>query len=367
MSEHQPEPQRTAMPKVSVTIPVYNVEKYLRECLDSVCAQTFTDWECICVDDGSTDSSPSILDEYAAKDKRFTIIKREHSNAGACRNAGLDIAKGEYLSFLDADDVFASRMLENMLRIAEEYGPDIVVCSKMDFSLAEQLNAFYLKAKERHSVEILHKPAETINIFERWMGWAWDKLFKRVQVIKYGFKFQECPANNDLSFVFSMLSVARSIVEVREVFVAHRKHLQSIEGSVGYKNPWCVCNALSHYYGQMFRLGVFEGNDFLLRNFLNYTICFSIGRLCVSKAYDEIQPEMNVIRAMIEARTSQNLTQKQLAEKTGIAQTEISRLENGTRNPSIKLLQRLAEGMGMVLDVQFRPKGSSQAAATSKG
>lgn len=86
-----------------------------------------------------------------------------------------------------------------------------------------------------------------------------------------------------------------------------------------------------------------------------------------AKAYEEIQPEMNVIRAMIEARTSQNLTQKQLAEKTGIAQTEISRLENGTRNPSIKLLQRLAEGMGMVLDVQFKPKGSSQAAATSKG
>jgi len=75
-----------------------------------------------------------------------------------------------------------------------------------------------------------------------------------------------------------------------------------------------------------------------------------------AKAYEEIQPELNVIRAMIEARTSQNLTQKQLAEKTGIAQTEISRLENGTRNPSIKLLQRLAEGMDMVLDVSFRPK-----------
>ena len=77
-----------------------------------------------------------------------------------------------------------------------------------------------------------------------------------------------------------------------------------------------------------------------------------------AKAYEELQPEMNVIRAMIEARTSQNMTQKQLAEKTGIAQTEISRLENGTRNPSIKLLQRLADGMGMILDIQFRPKGS---------
>ena len=75
-----------------------------------------------------------------------------------------------------------------------------------------------------------------------------------------------------------------------------------------------------------------------------------------AKAYDEIQPEMNVIRAMIDARVSQNMTQKELAERTGIAQTEISRLENGTRNPSIKLLQRLADGMGMVLNVTFTSK-----------
>ena len=75
-----------------------------------------------------------------------------------------------------------------------------------------------------------------------------------------------------------------------------------------------------------------------------------------SKVYEEIQPEMNIIRAIIDARTSQNLTQKELSERTGIAQTEISRLENGTRNPSIKLLQRLADGMGMVLNVTFTPK-----------
>ena len=74
------------------------------------------------------------------------------------------------------------------------------------------------------------------------------------------------------------------------------------------------------------------------------------------KEYEAIQPEMDVIRAIVDARTSQNMTQKELAEKTGIAQTEISRLENGTRNPSIKLLQRLADGMDMVLNISFTPK-----------
>ena len=78
-----------------------------------------------------------------------------------------------------------------------------------------------------------------------------------------------------------------------------------------------------------------------------------------AKAYEEIQPEMNVIRAMIDARLSRNLTQKDLSQLTGINQSEISRLENGTRNPSIRLLQRLADGMGMVLNVTFTPKESS--------
>lgn len=75
-----------------------------------------------------------------------------------------------------------------------------------------------------------------------------------------------------------------------------------------------------------------------------------------AKAYDEVQPEMDVVRAIIDARASQNLTQKELAQRTGIDQAEISKLENGTRNPSIKLLQRLADGMGMVLHISFEPK-----------
>ena len=75
-----------------------------------------------------------------------------------------------------------------------------------------------------------------------------------------------------------------------------------------------------------------------------------------AKAYEEIQPEMNIIRAIIDARISKNMTQKELSQKTGIAQTEISRIENGTRNPSIKLLQRLADGMDMVLNISFTPK-----------
>ena len=89
------------MPKVSVIIPVYNVEKYLRACLDSVVNQTFRDIEIICVDDGSTDGSGAILDEYAAKDSRMRVIRQANAGAGAARNAGLDVATGEYVFFAD--------------------------------------------------------------------------------------------------------------------------------------------------------------------------------------------------------------------------------------------------------------------------
>lgn len=92
------------MTKVSVIIPVYNVEKYLRQCIDSIVNQTLKEIEIICVDDGSTDSSPAILAEYTAKDPRVKVITREKSNAGAARNAGMAVATGEYLGFVDSDD-----------------------------------------------------------------------------------------------------------------------------------------------------------------------------------------------------------------------------------------------------------------------
>ena len=99
------------MPEISVIMPVYNVEKYLRECLDSLLAQTFTDFEAICVNDGSTDGSPAILEEYAAKDNRIKIIDQPNSGAAKSRNNGMTIACGKYWMFLDSDDWFMPDML----------------------------------------------------------------------------------------------------------------------------------------------------------------------------------------------------------------------------------------------------------------
>lgn len=114
---------------VSVIIPVYNVEQYLRRCIDSVLAQTYTDLEIILVDDGSPDGSGAICDEYAAKDSRIKVIHQANAGVSAARNAGMDLASGEYLAFIDSDDFIEPEMYEQMLAAAEKTGADVVECN----------------------------------------------------------------------------------------------------------------------------------------------------------------------------------------------------------------------------------------------
>lgn len=113
-------------PKVSVVIPVYNVEKFLPRCLDSVLAQTFDDWEAICVNDGSTDKSGQILCEYAAHDKRIRVIDKENSGVSDARNMGVAAARGEYVLYLDSDDFIHKQTLEITYGLAVKHGADMV-------------------------------------------------------------------------------------------------------------------------------------------------------------------------------------------------------------------------------------------------
>ena len=115
------------MVKVSVIIPVFNVEDYLKQCLDSVVHQTLKDIEIICVNDSSTDKSLDILEEYAKTDWRIRVITQPNAGAGAARNKGMDVATGKYLAFLDSDDFFELNMLEKAYEMAEDEQSDLVV------------------------------------------------------------------------------------------------------------------------------------------------------------------------------------------------------------------------------------------------
>ncbi len=141
------------MVKISVIIPVYNDEKYIRECLDSIANQTLNDIEIICINDGSTDSSLEILNEYY-KDKRIVIINQPNQGSAIARNKGLDIAQGEYIGFLDADDIYIdSKSLEMMFNAAKENDADMV-----------SANLKFLTQK-REIVSNPHYDRETFNYF----------------------------------------------------------------------------------------------------------------------------------------------------------------------------------------------------------
>ena len=119
------------MPKLSVIVPVYNTEKYLRECIDSILAQTFTDFELILVNDGSTDGSGAICDEYAGKDPRIRVIHQENGGITGARKSGVRVAQGEYVTFVDSDDWIDREMYRTMLDCRQEADPDVVICSML--------------------------------------------------------------------------------------------------------------------------------------------------------------------------------------------------------------------------------------------
>lgn len=116
------------MPELSIIVPVYKVEKYLPRCIDSILAQTFGDFELILIDDGSPDGCGRICDEYAQKDKRIVVIHQKNMGVSAARNAGLDIARGRYIGFVDSDDWIEPQMYEVMVDAIRENGADMAVC-----------------------------------------------------------------------------------------------------------------------------------------------------------------------------------------------------------------------------------------------
>ena len=116
------------MPKISIIVPVYKVEKYLRRCLDSIVAQTFTNWECILVDDGSPDNSGKICDEYAEEDARFRVIHKQNEGVAKARLTAFENSQGELITFIDSDDYVSELYLEKLSKPILEDNADMVSC-----------------------------------------------------------------------------------------------------------------------------------------------------------------------------------------------------------------------------------------------
>ena len=210
------------MPKISVIIPVYNTDKYLRECLESVINQTLKDIEIICVNDGSTDNSLQILNEYANKDKRIHIFTQTNSGPGLARNLGLDNAKGEYVAFVDGDDYLgSSHFYENLYNIAKEHNADAVK------GLYQNTQTGYI------NYDINKKINENKNYF---IIEYTSAIFKRQVIEENSLRFPDIRDMEDPVFTFLFALKAKNILTTDLSIIKIRQRLGSITAGAPSEN-----------------------------------------------------------------------------------------------------------------------------------
>lgn len=182
-------------PVISVIVPVYNVEKYLKKCLDSIVNQTYQDLEIILVDDGSTDTSGIICDQYAKKDSRIKVVHQENKGQSSARNSGLEIAKGNYIAFVDSDDTIETNMFEILMEMQEITECDLAICGHRTV----QEGASFITSDESFSTELLDIEALWEEVFGKLNNAVWNKLFKKDLLVGIRFSL-ELTHGEDLIF-----------------------------------------------------------------------------------------------------------------------------------------------------------------------
>ena len=164
---------------ISVIVPVYNVDKYLPKCIDSIINQTYKNLEIILIDDGSTDSSPKICDEYMNKDSRIIVIHKDNGGLSSARNKGIEVAKGNLICFIDSDDYLELNMLEELKNNMDKYDSDIACCNFYD--IKNEVSS--LRIKKDTNIEFVSSEKEKfINIQNEYSPltyYAWNKLYKK--------------------------------------------------------------------------------------------------------------------------------------------------------------------------------------------
>ena len=281
-------------PLISVIIPVYNAAGTLQECLSSVLAQSYDNLEIICVDDSSTDNSIKVLEEFAVRDQRIRIIRQEKANAGVARNAGYDVSSGGYVLFLDADDVFAPDMVESLAHGLEEYNADIAVCGWVDF---ENGKGIPVLGEGTDDWSVVDSPSTSVNVYDRWLGWAWNKMIRRSLIDLNGLKFQSLRSSNDLNFSFSALICAQRVVQTPRRLVAHRKSSQTLSVTRD-RDPLCFAEALRKHYAFLCDRGLVPGNAALTGFFRRYVLIFSCWHLDTIRTdenYEKIYRELQLL------------------------------------------------------------------------
>lgn len=221
------------MAKISIIIPVYNVKRYLRKCIDSILAQTFTDYEVILVNDGSTDGSEEICAQYAMNDSRIIVVNQSNGGLSAARNTGLKIACGEYIAFVDSDDWIHKDMYRILYENSIKHDADIVMCG---FSLTSSERVSEI-IPLRPGVEILTNKEALLNLSQKStfvkMVVVWNKLYKKELWKKL--RYPEGFINEDNYVSYKLLYNSNKVVLVEAAMYYYRQRANSI-----MKKPYTI-------------------------------------------------------------------------------------------------------------------------------
>jgi len=248
------------MKKVSVIVPVYNVSEYLERCLESLLTQAERDIEIICVDDGSTDESPAILSRYASRDSRFRTVSLKNGGAGAARNAGMDLACGDYLFFCDSDDWCDPDMLRDMSCLADRTAADVVVAEfcidsgRLGDATSERI---LFPSRTAMLPETFSRKDDSDSLFGDFHPMVWNKLFRRSFIQSTGLRYQEIPRVNDMYFAFSALALAERISCLPNAYYHYRRGVQGSLQSTLQKSPRDFIAALTAVRDELVRRNLY--------------------------------------------------------------------------------------------------------------
>ena len=207
------------LPLVSVIIPVYNVENYLHECLNSVLVQTFFDIEIILVDDGSTDRTGEICDEYAFRDARISVVHKDNSGVASSRNVGVNIAKGEYILFVDGDDVVDDHIVEILYDNLKKYDADISICGLSSFKGSYSGK----KSGENNIIVMNNVEAVESMLYQRYFDTGPVAKLIKSSIVKNN-SFPDGKVFEDLYTVYKFLNEADKVVFTPEVLYYYRQN-----------------------------------------------------------------------------------------------------------------------------------------------
>ena len=207
-------------PKVSILVPVYNVERFLPQCLDALCGQTLRDIEIVCINDGATDGSPAILHEYAARDVRICVIDKPNTGYGHSLNLGISQAQGEYIGIIEPDDFPDKRMFKKLLKVAERTHADVVKCNYFNyFEGSDHLVENFAGLPYRRAFDPVDYPQVVCSIPSIWTG-----LYRKTFLEREGISLRETPgaAFQDAGFSLKVWFAARTCALVKKPLLHYR-------------------------------------------------------------------------------------------------------------------------------------------------